>query len=75
MGQLSPWATTAETVLLQPMLCNKSNHCDEKPVNRNERVAPSGGSEDPAQPKKNSAVILFLLCIPGMVSHGRDKGG
>ena len=75
MGQLSPWATTTEMAHLQPTLCNERSHCNEKPGHRNERVAPSGGNEQLAQPEKNSAVILLLLCIPGMVSHGRDKGG
>ena len=35
-GQLSPWATTAETVCLESMICNKRSHCIEKPLHCNE---------------------------------------
>ena len=34
--QLSPCATTAEPVCLEPMLHNKRSHCNEKPMHCNE---------------------------------------
>ena len=34
--QLSPCATTTEPVHLEPMLCNKRSHCNEKPAHRKE---------------------------------------
>ena len=37
---LEPWATTTEPVRLEPVLCNKRSHRNEKPVHRN-KVAPA----------------------------------
>ena len=46
---------------LEPVLCDKRGHCNEKPVHRNEewpllaatREKPAHSNEDPAQPKVN----------------------
>ena len=36
MEQLSPCVTITEPAHLEPMLCNKRSHRNEKPVHRNE---------------------------------------
>ena len=46
---------------LEPMLCNKRSHCNNRPVHRNEELSPlaiimtklAHSNEDPAQPKIN----------------------
>ena len=51
--------TPPSSHILEPVLCNKRNHHNEKPVYCNWRVAPahatrekSGSNEDPGQPKR-----------------------
>ena len=39
--QLAPCAATTEPMCLEPMLCNKKSHHNEKPMHRNYGVAPA----------------------------------
>ena len=55
---------------LEPMLCNKRSHCNEKPVHPNSRVTPDSATREilrtamkthPAQPKLNKINIYIFL--------------
>ena len=49
-GATKPMLLSPRT--LEPVLCNKRSHCNEKPAHLNERK-PMHSNEDPAQPKVN----------------------
>ena len=40
-GQLSPWATAAGPMCLEPKLCRKRSHCNKKPTPHKKREAPT----------------------------------
>ena len=66
--QLSPWATTPESVLLEPVLRGERSHKKEEreSCNRERSLLPSTrerlckSSEDPAQSKINKRKKLYL---------------
>jgi len=61
-GTMRPTCCNYWACTLEPMLCKKRSHCDEKPACCNQRVAPTHrnwrklvcSSEDPEQQKKKS---------------------
>ena len=60
---------------LEPELCNKRHHCNEKPVHHNYRVVLRSpllekslcDSKDPAQPKNKQTKIIYLKRMNLMV--------
>ena len=44
--QLGPWATTTEPAHLEPVLCNKRGHDNERPVHRDEEWPPLAATRE-----------------------------
>ena len=67
-GATKPRCNNSYAWALEPVLCNKRSHSSEKPMQRNERVAPAHrsyrkpmpNSEDQAQPKIINKLIINI---------------
>ena len=82
-GQLSPWATAAGPMCLEPELCSKRSHFSKKPTHHRQTAAPTLRNQrkptyskgDPPQPiNKSLKKKKHGTCLIGCISSKYEIG-